>query len=133
MFRIKDIDFNIKFAYLSAYISDEIICFDLKIRGEQKENIFLGYEPNFETNNLLNIKSNKIKKWQEITGKVIEWNEHTEDECENPWALLYIFEHEAVYNTKIEFMSENDKIFVKIGALCNRLVRQPIIYSVFQN
>jgi hypothetical protein len=66
----------------------------------------------------LKIKPNEIKKWQDIAGKIIEWEYYPEDEDE-PHALFYVFEHEEVYNVKIEFKNMDNKIIVKIKSLCD--------------
>jgi len=120
MFKIKDLEFDIEHAYLDAYVSDldgEMV-FGLQIKTKEKEDVFLGYSAHFETDMLLNIKPNEITKWQDIAGRKVEWEDYLEDE-EEPDGFLYIFEHEAVYNAKIEIKNIDNRIYVKIDALCD--------------
>ena len=120
MFQIKDMNFDIEFAYLDAYIDEDekIINFGLQIRGVKNNKIFDGNNPHFSSEILLKIKKNKINKWQDIAGKIIEWKDSPEDE-EEPHALFYVFEHEEVYNARIEFKKINNRIMVDIEALCD--------------
>jgi hypothetical protein len=120
MFKIKNVIFDIKFAYLDAFIDEDekLLKFGLQIKAEGKENIFNGYEPYFNSEILLKIKQNTIKKWQDISRKIIKWKDYPDDE-NKPHALLYVFEHEPVYNAKIEFKNLNNKTIVRIQSLCD--------------
>jgi hypothetical protein len=120
MFKIKDINFDIKFAYLDSFIDvdEKLLKFGLQIKTEGNENIFDGYEPHFNSEMLLKIKPNTIKIWQDISGEIIKWQDYPDDE-NKPHALLYVFEHEPVYNAKIEFKNFDNKIIVKIKSLCD--------------
>jgi hypothetical protein len=114
MFKIKDLNLDIKFAYLYTHLSvDDELGFFLKIKTEESENVFLGHPVCFNSEMLLKIKPNEINTWQEIAGKTFEWEEYDEE------ADIYIFEHEDVYNAKIEFNNIGDRMFVKINGFCN--------------
>jgi len=120
MFKIRDENFNIEFAYLDAFVDkdEKLLTFGLQIKAEGKENVFDSEEPHFNSEVLLKIEPNKIKKWKDIAGKIIQWKDYPDEE-EEPHALFYVFEHEAVYNAKIEFENVDNQIFVKIKALCD--------------
>ena len=120
MFKIKDINFNVKYAYLDAFINEDekLLKFGLQIKAEGNENFFDGEEPHFNSELLLKIRPNKIKKWQDISGKIIKWKNYSDDE-NSPKAFLYIFENEAVYNANIEFRNKDGKIIIKINSFCD--------------
>jgi hypothetical protein len=120
LFKIKNENFNIKYAYLDAFMNEteNVLIFGLQVKAGNKDDMFSGYDLHLNSEILLKIKPNEIKKWQDITGKIIQWDDVPEDEQE-PHALLYVFEHEQVYNAKIEFKNIDNKIFVKLKALCD--------------
>ena len=94
------------------------LVFGLQIKADADGTILQGNNPHFNSEILLKIKPNKIKRWQDISGKIIEWKDYPYDENE-PHALLYVFEHEPIYNAKIEFKNTNEKIIVKVQSLCD--------------
>lgn len=116
MFKIKNKEFEIKYAYLDAFVDEQLV-FGLQICADDN-NLFDENDLYFNSEILLKIKPKEIKKWQDIAGKTIKWSDYPEDEKE-PHALLYVFEHEEVTNAKIEFSNIDGKIFVKIEALCD--------------
>jgi hypothetical protein len=122
MFKIKDETFNMKYAYLDAFVDDDEkkLVFGLQIVAEDNNNIFdeEADELHFNSEILLNIKPKVIKKWQDIAGQVVEWKNYPQNE-EKPHALLYVFEHEEIFNAKIELKNIENKIIVKIKALCD--------------
>lgn len=130
MFKIKDKLFDIKYAYLDAYINDDKLVFGLQIKAigndknptdEEADTSGLFFpedELMFNSEILLKIKPNQIKKWQDIVGQKIEWEDYPEDEDE-PHALFYVYEHEEVYNANIEFKNIDNKIIVNVKASCD--------------
>lgn len=130
MFRIKDKLFEIKYAYLDAYIDDNQLVFGLQIKATgtdkypQEDNynsegmFFPDDELYFNSEILLKIKPNEIKNWNDIVGKTIEWDNYPENE-EEPHALFYVYEHEQISTAKIEFKNRDNKVYVTINALCN--------------
>ncbi|QSW90056.1 hypothetical protein J0383_04365 [Flavobacterium endoglycinae] len=129
MFKIKDNFFEIKHAYLDAFIKEQNnqLIFGLQIKAistDDYENVdtsnsfYPEDELFFNAEIILKIKSGEIQNWTDISGKIVEWNDYPEDE-EEPHALLYLHEHTQVYNSKIEFKNVNDKIVVIIDALCD--------------
>ena len=129
MFKIKDKSFDIKHAYLDASISGNELIFGLQIKAtgtdkhteediEEEDMFFSEDEVSFNAEVLLKIKPHEINNWQEIVGKKIQWGDYPEDEDE-PHALLYLYEHEEVYNADIEFKKIDEKIILSIKATCN--------------
>ncbi|MDR1877774.1 MAG: hypothetical protein LBQ84_09145 [Flavobacteriaceae bacterium] len=121
MFKIKDVNFEIVHSYLDAFISNQEnkLIFGLHITGKSKKDVFLEYEPTVHSDVLLKINVNEIKKWNNISNKIIEWENYPEDETAPPSALLYVFEHEFIYNCKIKFKEINGEMFININALCD--------------
>ena len=117
-FRVKDKTFDIKYAYLDAFINSEKnqLVFGLQIEAEEKDNLFCGNDLLFNSEILLKIEACEIQKWQDIAGKTVEWEEYPEDE-EEPHTLFYVSEHEEFHNAKVEFNNINGKIVVKVSAL----------------
>ncbi len=131
MFKIKEKLFDIQYAYLDAFISDDNqLVFGLQIKARGKDNypedeeadtsdlFFPEDELLFNSEILLKINPNQIEKWQDIVGQKIEWEDYPEDE-EEPHALFYVYEHEEVYNANIEFKNIDNKIIVNVKASCD--------------
>lgn len=128
MFKVKNQLFDIKYAYLDGYINDnDQLVIGLQIKATKKNNHSKVEEMNtpdlfyskeellFNSEILLKINPYQIEKWQDIVGQKIEWKDYNEDEKE-PHALLYVYEHEEIYNATIEFINRNNAIMVKIKA-----------------
>jgi len=131
MFKIKDKLFDIKYAYLDAFISSNhqlIFGLQIKATGNDKlpenkdEDTSDLFSPDdellFNSATVLKINTNEIEKWQDIAGRKVEWENYPEDE-EEPRALFYVYEHEEIYNAKIEFKKAGNKIMVNIKATCD--------------
>jgi hypothetical protein len=119
MFKINDIQFNIKYAYLDAFVNDDenLMNIGIKIKTERNCNIDLIAE--IESEVILKIEPNMIINWQDIVGKNIEWNEFPERGTKKPYAFLIYDEHEEIYNAKIKFKNINNKIYINISAFSN--------------
>ena len=130
MFKIKDKLFDIKYAYLDAFRNDNQLIFGLQIKATGRDKhpedkdadtsdlFFQEDELWFNSEILLKINSNQIKKWQDIVGQKIGWEDYPENEDE-PHALFYVYEHEEVYNANIEFKKIDNKIIVNLKASCD--------------
>lgn len=131
MFKIKDKLFDIKYAYLDAFINyDNQLVFGLQIKAtgndkhpedQEADTSNLFFPENelwFNSEILLKINPNQIEKWQDIAGQKIEWKDYPEDEDE-PHALFYVYEHTGVYNAKIEFKNIGKKVIVNVKASCD--------------
>jgi len=119
MFKINDIQFNIKYAYLDAFVNDDenLMNIGIKIKAEKNCNIDLIVE--IESEIILKIEPKMIIYWQDIVGKNIEWNEFPERGSKKPYAFLIYDEHEEIYNAKIKFKNINNKIYINISAFSN--------------
>lgn len=131
MFKIKDKLFDVQCAYLDAFVnSDHQLVFGLQIKATGTDKIpddenndisdlfFPSDELFFNSEILLKINPHEIEKWQDIAGRTIEWEDYPEDEQE-PHALFYVYEHNEVYNAKIDFKALEEKIIVTIKATCD--------------
>ena len=130
MFKIKDKLFDIKYAYLDAFRNENQLIFGLQIKATGRDKhpedkdadtsdlFFQEDELWFNSEILLKINSNQIKKWQDIVGQKIGWEDYPENEDE-PHALFYVYEHEEVYNANIEFKKIDNKIIVNVKASCD--------------
>ena len=136
MFKIKDKLFDIKYAYVDAYVGmdyesmEECLIVGLNItavgtdrypdeeKAETAGMFFPDDELSFETHEpMIKVKPGEIHKWQDIAGKTIEWEDYPEDE--EARAIFYVYEHEAVSTAKIEFKNVDGKIIAKLSALVN--------------
>ncbi|MDR2230045.1 MAG: hypothetical protein LBE39_11315 [Flavobacteriaceae bacterium] len=129
MFKVKGQLFDIKHAYLCAFRDDNQLIFSLQIKAtgkdkypkdEEADTTYLFYQEDelwFNSEILLKINPNQIKKWQDIVGQKVEWEDYSEDEG-NPRALFYVYEHKEVYNANIEFKNIDNKIVVSVKASC---------------
>jgi hypothetical protein len=130
MFKIKGKLFDIKYAYLDAFRKDNQLIFGLQIKATGKDKhpedeeadtsdlFFQEDELWFNSEILLKINPSQIKKWQDIDGQKIEWEDYPVDEYK-PHALFYVYEHGEVYNANIEFNNIDNKIIVSVKASCD--------------
>ncbi|BDD12066.1 hypothetical protein FUAX_44980 (plasmid) [Fulvitalea axinellae] len=130
MFKVKDKSFDIKYAYLDAYVDEDELVIGLQIKAigtdeypkiddaETEGLFFSDNELLFNSEVLMRIKPNEINNWQDIVGKKVQWNDYPEDE-EEPHAIFYVYEHEGIYNANIEFKKLDKKIIVSIKATCD--------------
>ena len=90
MFKVKGENFEIKYAYSYAFINYyEELVLGLYIKAEEKNDLFSGSDLHFNSPILLKFKPNEIKRWQEIAGKIVEWDDFPEKDDVEPHALLY--------------------------------------------
>jgi hypothetical protein len=132
MFKIEDFNLNIKSAYLYAHQvndNEDELAFTIKIKTEEKENVFWGNPVCFISECYLKIKPNEIKTWKEIAGKTLEWEDYDEE------AEIYIYEFEDVYDGKIEFKNRDNKIIVKVNGIYNdsplKIETEIIFYGIY--
>jgi hypothetical protein len=87
MFKIDDKNFEIEQAYIDALFDDleeGKLIIGLVIDGKRLDDNTL---PFIDTETLLKIKKHEIKKWQDIAGRIIEW----EKSSKNKNSHLYNF------------------------------------------
>ena len=134
MFKIDNENFDIEYAFLEAYESSagaRRLIFDLEIGAKRKDFLFhsheihLDFDIRLEIEKLLAIYPDQIKKWTDIAGKIITWREPEWDEPESDYpekALLYVLDHEKVYDGRAELKNVNDKLFIHIKAFVDIFV-----------
>lgn len=118
MFRIADIDFQNQNAYLDAYVDEQELVFGIHIQGSSKNNQFKDWKPHVESDALLRFKPGELKTWSDIAGRTIQWQD-AHDSDQEPYAFLYVFEHEPIYQSKVMFENIHGEVFVKWNALCD--------------
>ena len=118
MFKVKDIQFDVKYAYLDAFIDDNEKYMNIGIKIETEENSFVDSIIKIESEILLKIEPYTIKKWQDIVGRNIEWYEFPEIEMGNrePYMFLVSDRNNEINNAKIVFKNIDNKIYIKINA-----------------
>jgi hypothetical protein len=94
--------------------------FGVEIGGKRVDDKTL---PSITSDTLLKIGKHEIKKWQDIAGRVVEWEKYSKN-IWKPHAKFYnfyknTFRGNFVYNAKIEFKTINNRIFIKIHGLCD--------------
>jgi hypothetical protein len=123
IFKINDETFEIAQAYIDALLDDEedeSLVFGLIIECKEVDDNTL---PCIETETILKIKKNEIKKWQDIAERVVEWKKCSKN-TEKPYAKFInhykkSFRSNFIYNAKIEFLNIDNKMFVKLKGLCD--------------
>jgi len=124
MFIINDHCYEIEHAFLDAQLDDEEkkclyigIVIHVKKTEEDKRN------PAIISDTILIIKKNEIKQWQDISGKIIEWEKFQKNIWKPYLQFWYDYKktHRSnfVYNVKIEFLNIDNEIYVKIKGLCD--------------
>jgi hypothetical protein len=123
MFKINDENYKIEQAYIDALLDDEEeerLMFGVEIEGKQVDDKTL---PSITSDTLLKIGKHEIKKWQDISGRAVEWEKYSK----NIWkphakfcnCYKNTFRGNFIYNAKIEFKTIDNKIFIKIQGLCS--------------
>ncbi|AJH14957.1 hypothetical protein [Myroides profundi] len=117
MFKIKNQEFEVKYAYLDAFMDSSIkqLVFGLQIKAEDTKGRLNRRGLYFNSELLLFINPNELNQWQDIAGYDIEWEDYQEEEGK-PRALFYVYEHTGVYNAKVNFRKVDSKIIVKMSA-----------------
>jgi len=134
MFKIKDIDFIVKYAYLDAFIDDTEKFMNIGIYIETEKNNSVDSIIKIESERLLKIEPNTIKKWQDISDRNIEWDEFPEFEMGNrePYMFLVSDEHNEINNAKIVFKNIDNKIYIKINAFSKIINENNYLVSVYK-
>lgn len=67
---------------------------------------------------LLQTKEKQLKTWKDIAGLNFFWDDGIEDENEH--ALMYVFQHEPVYNcTGTFYLNDENKVCIKWNGKCD--------------
>jgi hypothetical protein len=123
MFKINDDDFEIDNAFMDGqldYEEEKVLMLGLEISAKKVDDYT---QPSISSETLLKIKKGEIKKWQDIAGRIIEWEKYSKN-IWRPHAKFYNWYKKSlrgnfIYNAKIEFKNIGDKIFVRIRGLCD--------------
>jgi hypothetical protein len=123
MFKINDKDFEIDKAFMDGlldYEEEKALMLGLEISAKKVDNYT---QPSISSETLLKIKEGEIKEWQDITGRIIEWEKYSKN-IWKPHIKFYNWYKKTlrgnfIYNAKIEFKNIEDKIFVRIKGLCD--------------
>jgi hypothetical protein len=123
MFKINDENYEIEQAYIDAILDDEeekVLIFGLEISVKETDDYT---KPLINSEILLKIKRGEIKKWQDIAGKVIEWENYSKNIWKPHMKFINFYKKQIrgnfIYNAKVEFKNIDDKIFVKIKGKCD--------------
>jgi hypothetical protein len=65
---------------------------------------------------LLKFKQKEINEWKDIAGEQVKWDEHPDNDEEEPSAQYFSYLFSYVYDAKIKFKEKNSKMTVKIKA-----------------
>jgi hypothetical protein len=123
MFKINNENYEIDQAFMDGQLDD------------MEENVLiLGFEislkkvddytrPSLSSETIIKIKQGEIRKWQDIGGKIIEWERYSKN-IWKPHIKLYNWYKKSlrgnfIYNAKTEFKNIDGKIFIKINGLCD--------------
>ncbi|MDR1198875.1 MAG: hypothetical protein LBK94_07700, partial [Prevotellaceae bacterium] len=107
MFKINGENYEIEQAYMDALLDDEEeekLMFGVVIEGKQADDKTL---PSITSDTLLKTGKHEIKRWQDIAGRVVEWEKYSK----NIWkphakfcnCYKNTFRENFIYNAKIEF------------------------------
>ena len=122
MFTIGDLKFDIQAAVLDAFIDEDdySVNWGLEITGRKRE-LFGGYwQPSAYSEVLFKTAPYEVQSWKEIAGRVISWDECYDEEQEGYHAALYTFEHEGIYDSRLEIIALLDgSLGVKWRAKCD--------------
>jgi hypothetical protein len=143
MFKVQDTNFDINYAGISAYIDEENdnLVFGLLVMSKPNDN-FPGRQSDFFLSDiLLKFKQKEIKEWKDIAGEKVKWDEHPENDEEEPSAQYYSSTFSYVYDAKIKFKEKDGKMTVKIKAgtvICphpgeNEKMTRDFFYSNYKN
>ncbi|WP_152004409.1 hypothetical protein [Desulfoluna spongiiphila] len=120
MFKISDIEFEVKNATLDAYIdSDEkLIKWGVEVSAFTISNEFKRWRPSMKSEVFMATKPNDMKSYLDLSGKSVNWNDK-EDEDGEPFGELYVFEHEPLYECNIQLTEIEDSLFFSLSSKCD--------------
>ena len=117
MFRVANQEYDISSAYLKLFDDEDdegadIICWGVRIIGKSRSDTddMARWDPAIHADVLLQTKPTQTSHWYEIAGTTVTWNEPDED----PHALFEVFESEAIYNCKWQFVRTPDASTVRL-------------------
>lgn len=107
VFTISDLEFVLSSAVLDAYIDDDKneIVWGIQIEADATHDDLVGETVSAKAETLLLTKPGELAHWSELAGRAITWTEPY-DEDEEHRALLYLFEHTAIYESKVELFAD---------------------------
>ena len=120
MFKIEDIDLEINSAAIEAFINDDenIMEWGIEINAHSINRDDIKWKVKLSAESLLKTKENQLSTWKDIAGLDFHWTEGIEDENEH--ALMYIFQHEPIYNSKgIFYLNDEGKVCIKWNGKCD--------------
>ncbi len=102
MFRVADIDFDVTESILDAYIDDDedVIVWGVEISARATNSQFARWKPSAKSEALFRTGPADLVRWQNLAGRSAEWGE-AEDEKGEPFGILYIFEHDPIYEASV--------------------------------
>jgi len=120
MIKIFDLLFRIKSAVLEAYIDEENmeIVWGVEIEGEPCQQDFSRWEPSLVSESLFRTKKGELNTWRDIAEKSTKWDSPY-DLGGKPYATLYVFEHEPIYNCNVKLYSKSEELHFYLNGQCD--------------
>ena len=125
MFKVNNEYFEIEKAYMDAlldYGKEEKLLFGIEIICKEVDNKTL---PLITSDILLKIEKNEIKEWQDIAGRIIEWEKYSKNILKPHLKFINFYKNtfrsSFIYDARIEFKNIDNKVFVKIKGLCDSI------------
>ncbi len=121
MFKIDNIDFDIRSAILEAFIDDDenIMEWAVEIMATSTSGADIKWNAKLSSESIIKTKEKQLRTWKDIAGSSFSWQDAVDDD-ENEHGLMYIFQHEPVYDCKGEFYSnEKGETCIKWSGKCD--------------
>jgi hypothetical protein len=122
MLKINDENYEIEQAYMDGQLDEEenVLILGLEISAKKADDYT---QPLITSETLLKIKKGEIIKWQDIAGKIIQWEKYSKNIWKPHIKFINFYKRQTrgnfVYNAKVEFKNIGGKVFVKINGLCD--------------
>jgi hypothetical protein len=119
MFKINDEDFEIKFLVMNAYVDEDEELLKLNLDIHAPDYVNIARDRRFLATSIFEFKPHEIEKWQDFSGKTVEWEYYPEKDWEIRPLLFAPGGLASVHHGKAELVNKDNQFFVKIKALCD--------------
>lgn len=114
MLRIADLDFKTESVILDAYVDENnmTLKWGLEIKAKTGEGEYSRWAPKASIETFRETKSTDLNHWLDLAGTQVVWNEPYDSNGES-YATLYVFEHEPIYNSRIDISRNGNSLYLK--------------------
>ncbi len=117
--QIADLHFNVDWAKLDAFVSasDQRLNWGFKVMASRSEQPHEDWTPELTSEILFSTAPGELGAWWDIAPRTITWTSPITAE-NDPWASLYMFEHEPMMRGTAEVYSQAGVVRLRVNGIC---------------